>query len=735
MHDVLITAEPQAQRNPDGTFSGIHLPNVEPEANAIQRAFGTQRAKKVSRISVAQLGELLQGMQIWFFPGHGDAMLQGEPVLAFERDERIEAVSIDALVSTVRPHAESGQLKLVVLTGCKTERLGAALHERAGVRDVVCWSTLLEDEAGACFGEAFATSTADQLLEGRLDPAEAFGAACAAVNVITEPGRVGRRDAHVQKFELFVDPQDEEQVNPTTRRLRTSGRMPAGVPVHLMPVASPSAPKSFRQKLLDRLETPSSALNWDGIGEDDELGSGSFGRTFRVQCEALGLIAAKRLQVPVPSEREKALTTLRQEASILATVHHPNVVQLHGVSTDDPERWCLLLELAPRGNLRQWLDREALDEAAQRTVIQGIARGMAALHLRMPPILHKDLKASNVLIFDDWQPKLSDFGLATQMGLGTSLGTASHGGRGTFQYHAPELFDDQPFTGACDVYAFGVLMWELGNPRRLTPWAGMSPMAVLGKLLKGGRPDEVDAATGLAGKLAVWTWAQDASARPTFAEIQRRCEAPASPDAPQEDAARRMTAAEAAEAEVASRRVQAQESQRGEAADAQVEGGQTEEWAGNSGLLFPQIADAGPVYVLEEGVKARIEAPATPDAAKQMTAAKAVEAEAQVEAAKAHFKSPAAASNPWGILPVEHKAQTATVEHWVLAEDLQQVTQERDEAWARLATLDKSGGGAHANRTSSAAGPSAAQTPKRSNSFERRSAFASRFRTGIGSGN
>ena len=70
-----------------------------------------------------------------------------------------------------------------------------------------------------------------------------------------------------------------------------------------------------------------------------------------------------------------------------------------------------------------------------------------------------------------------------------------------------------------------------------------------------------------------------------------------------------------------------------------------------------------------------------------------------------------------------------------MAEDLQRVTQERDEAWARLATLDKSGGGAHANRTSSAAGPSAAQTPKRSNSFERRSAFASRFRTGIGSGN
>ena len=91
--DVLITAESQAQTNADGTRSRIHLPNVEPEAEYIRAAFGN-RADKHSRISVGRLNELLKDKRIWFCPAHGDAMLQGEPVLAFESDGRLEAVSM-----------------------------------------------------------------------------------------------------------------------------------------------------------------------------------------------------------------------------------------------------------------------------------------------------------------------------------------------------------------------------------------------------------------------------------------------------------------------------------------------------------------------------------------------------------------------------------------------------------------------------------------------------------------
>ena len=152
MADVLITAESQAQINADGTRSCIHLPNVEAEAEHIRAAFGN-RADKHSRISVGRLNELLKDKRIWFCPAHGDAMLQGEPVLAFESDGRLEAVSIDTLVNTVRQHTG---LRLIVLTGCCTARLGQRLLDGTSVADVVCWDTRVHDDAAKLFGQKFA---------------------------------------------------------------------------------------------------------------------------------------------------------------------------------------------------------------------------------------------------------------------------------------------------------------------------------------------------------------------------------------------------------------------------------------------------------------------------------------------------------------------------------------------------------------------------------------------------
>ena len=104
MADVLITAESQAQINADGTRSCIHLPNVEAEAEHIRAAFGN-RADKHSRISVGRLDELLKDKRIWFCPAHGDAMLQGEPVLAFDRSRR-------TCVASVRERAHLGQRRI-----------------------------------------------------------------------------------------------------------------------------------------------------------------------------------------------------------------------------------------------------------------------------------------------------------------------------------------------------------------------------------------------------------------------------------------------------------------------------------------------------------------------------------------------------------------------------------------------------------------------------------------------
>ena len=144
--EVLITAESSISVNFD----------------AIQAAFGGLANAEVRRnISVSELGRLLEGRTTWCFPGHGDAMLQSEPVLAFVGvGGAVEAVSIATLVETVRPHVLTGKLQLIVLTGCCTARLAAKLRELAFVPYVVCWETVLNDEAGRIFGTAFAQAVA-----------------------------------------------------------------------------------------------------------------------------------------------------------------------------------------------------------------------------------------------------------------------------------------------------------------------------------------------------------------------------------------------------------------------------------------------------------------------------------------------------------------------------------------------------------------------------------------------
>ena len=115
--EVIITAESQPATR-DGQPNRAHLANVDAEATAIQAAFGAANAEVHRNISLSRLGQLLQGRTTWCFPGHGDAMLQSEPVLAFVGEGgALEAVSIATLVETVRPHVLTGKLELIVLTG------------------------------------------------------------------------------------------------------------------------------------------------------------------------------------------------------------------------------------------------------------------------------------------------------------------------------------------------------------------------------------------------------------------------------------------------------------------------------------------------------------------------------------------------------------------------------------------------------------------------------------------
>jgi serine/threonine protein kinase len=165
-----------------------------------------------------------------------------------------------------------------------------------------------------------------------------------------------------------------------------------------------------------------------------------------------------------------------KEAYALKEAQHENLIRLEGICIDDPQRLGVLMEYAEQGTLRHVLEANPeMGDKERRLLIRGILRGLAKLHSHTPtPILHGDLKGTNVLVMTDGTPKLADFGQASGASSGISMSMSvskAHRGGGTPIYSAPELFADifadssdsedddcvTVYTMACDVYSGGGL--------------------------------------------------------------------------------------------------------------------------------------------------------------------------------------------------------------------------------------------------------------------------------------
>ena len=254
---VLITALPQlAHVNPK-----FRLHNVVSEAQEIQAAFGgPEKAELFQDISFVNLDDALSGRRIWCFAGHGDFELDGTPTLAFTKGAELDSVKVETIASAVRKHARHGCLELVVFTGCRTLKLAEALQEQAEVPFIVCWASVLRDDAGRIFGRAFAAESAVGL-----GHRAAFEKAQEAVCAQTEEGYATNGVAgQVQKFELGVDPKDATRVDQATGRLKLEahltlqrqGRLAAGVPELLDRSARRDADvPAEAQRLLDECES------------------------------------------------------------------------------------------------------------------------------------------------------------------------------------------------------------------------------------------------------------------------------------------------------------------------------------------------------------------------------------------------------------------------------------------------------------------------------------------------
>ncbi|KAK9209468.1 hypothetical protein WN944_001834 [Citrus x changshan-huyou] len=209
---------------------------------------------------------------------------------------------------------------------------------------------------------------------------------------------------------------------------------------------------------LFELATIVSATNNFSINK--KLGQGGFGPVYKGTLVDGQEIAVKRLS----KISEQGLKELKNEVILFSKLQHRNLVKLLGCCIQGEEK-LLIYEFMTNKSLDSFIfDQERckiLDWSKRFHIICGTARGVMYLHqdsrLR---IIHRDLKASNVLLDQDMNPKISDFGLARAFGGDETEGNTNRV-VGTYGYMAPEYASDGQFSVKSDVFSFGILLLEI----------------------------------------------------------------------------------------------------------------------------------------------------------------------------------------------------------------------------------------------------------------------------------
>ncbi|KAH6758304.1 hypothetical protein C2S51_018539 [Perilla frutescens var. frutescens] len=200
------------------------------------------------------------------------------------------------------------------------------------------------------------------------------------------------------------------------------------------------------------------------FSEANKLGKGGFGPVYKGELENGKEIAVKRLS----SVSGQGMHEFMNEVVLISKLQHRNLVRLLGCCVDCKERM-LIYEYMPNRSLDFFLfdtSEEILDWRKRFKIIEGICRGLIYLHRDSRlKIIHRDLKPSNILLDTDWNPKISDFGMARIFGTKQDH-VSTIRVVGTYGYMAPEYALKGRFSEKSDVFSFGVVIIEIACGRR-----------------------------------------------------------------------------------------------------------------------------------------------------------------------------------------------------------------------------------------------------------------------------
>lgn len=323
----------------------------------------------------------------------------------------------------------------------------------------------------------------------------------------------------VDQFEPQIDANLEEMLGerlsqlppPPTPAVKGTYPAPGQLRLPKEPLVQPMNLQGY-----ERPGSPGGADDWEiditQLQIDAKIASGAFSNLYRGNY--CGQEVAVKILKDVQDDTSQYQEFL-QEVSIMRKVRHKNVVQFIGACTRKPNL-CIVFEFMSGGSVYDCIRREGTLPLVQiLKIATEVARGMDYLHQRK--IIHRDLKAANLLLDEHEVVKIADFGVAR------IIETTGHmtAETGTYRWMAPEVIEHKPYTEMADVFSFAIVLWELLTCR--VPYNEMTPLqAAVGVVQKGLRPGIPSNAPPALGLLMEACWEQEAALRPSFRDLTPR---------------------------------------------------------------------------------------------------------------------------------------------------------------------------------------------------------------------
>ena len=374
-----------------------------------------------------------------------------------------------------------------------------ALHYAALMGHAICCSVLLS--AGADVGDRNFDGDTALLMAGRGDGVSASRADAVRLVLLAAAPRA-RKLRHLRKLDLVDDPTVVSPAGDSASG--NSGSSPRSD-------ASAAVPQDW-------------ALDGGKLQYGEKVAGGSFGDVY--SGTYLGApVAIKALRLHSDERQSHLVEEFLKELSVLRKLRHKHVVQLIGASADPPA--CVLVtEFCSGGALSSYLrrTRPVLPHAEQLRLALHVARGMDYLH--RSGVIHRDLKAANLLLDDRGVCKVADFGLARVIDGTAGAESSLTSETGTYRWMAPEVITHSRYGSKCDVYSFAIVLWEITAAGAM-PYPGMPALDVALRVAQspGLRPSVPATAPSALARLMPRCWAEAPDERPAFEELVRTLEA------------------------------------------------------------------------------------------------------------------------------------------------------------------------------------------------------------------